>query len=45
MTTSFYVEKGADWSEVVVNPKIVARVGQEKDYVKVSETEIKSRWT
>ena len=43
--TNFYVEKSSDWSEVVVNPKIVDRVSQEKDYVQISENEIKSRWT
>ncbi|WP_178842466.1 hypothetical protein [uncultured Treponema sp.] len=43
--TNFYVEKSSDWSEVVVNPKIVDRVSREKDYVQISENEIKSRWT
>lgn len=43
--TNFYVKKSSDWSEVVVNPKIVDRVSQEKDYVQISENEIKSRWT
>lgn len=43
--TNFYVKKSSDWSEVVVNPKIIDRVSQEKDYVQISENEIKSRWT